>query len=401
MRTIVLILLSLQLLNCKGQSSNSANTDSIHDKLTRPSDVMDTIYEQQHGKIILRFIRNSNDNNIEWKLILTNKNGRELTLHSEHIEKNSGWRYQESVGESPIDLYNIASSYLDEKNLYIIYNRFGEVFIIKYFSFEEEKFEEEKKIIQGYLVSGGFGNMVNRATLKRINNNLYFNLLTGQTGTGTRQSLYKLDLSAFTLKQIKFDEKPKPIKAICISDSGKKWYEQEKRNIEAYNKLSTEEKNKRKSTAPTEREINKLNFLKQYLQKPFYFKEMSTDKDKYEKEETDIKNNGLGWYPLFSARSDDNNNINFQNIGNKEFLPIDNNKINKAEEYLKEAIAPYLTKESLNKIKIIDYIYQSAEGYNIFFFYRDNSSEIKIIRYNNYNNEWLVGDYQEEEIKVD
>ena len=189
----------------------------------------DTIYQQQHNQINLRFTRTSTNTGIEWKTILINRDGKELILNSDSIEKNLAWEHYESVGESPIDLYNIAGSYSDGKNLHVIYNRFGRVFIVKYTLEEAEKFKKEEKTLLRFSASGSFGHMVNQARFIKIRNDVYFSLYTGQSFTGTQTNIFRLNPLSYEIKQIHFQEKPASVKVIHISESGKLRYEQTKR----------------------------------------------------------------------------------------------------------------------------------------------------------------------------
>ena len=344
----------------------------------------DTIYQQQHNQISLRFTRTSTNTGIEWKTILTNRDGKELTLHSDSIEKNLVWEHYESVGESPIDLYNISGSHLDGKNLYIIYNRFGQVFITTYIFLEGEKFEKEEKIIQNSSSSGSFGNMSNQAQFRKIYGNIYFSLYTGHSFTGTRTNIFRLNPITYNIKQIYFKENPVPVKVISVDNFGKIEYEQTKRKIEYYENLSASEKTKNKSIAPTENEIKRLNTIEQYLEKPFYFKVMDINEEKYKEENTNLQNTGITDYPLFGKIEDSHK--------------IDEAKIKYAEQYIKEVLAVYKEKDA-NKIQLLDFIYDSGQKNIIYFFYQKNTKEVKIIRYDNYKNEWLLRDYQEEEVQ--
>ena len=403
MKKTIIILFSLVFLSCKGQTINNSSTQKHPaNSLKITSTIMDTIYKQQFNQIVLNLVRVSNDPKITWEAILINKKGQKVILHSESVEKNMGWKSHEEVGESPIDLYNISGSYLDGNNLYMIYNRFGSVVLVKYHFTEGKNFEKEEKLIDYYLVSGGFGKMINEAQFGKISNELYFNLLVGQDGKGIRQNLYKINLISFDVKKIKFDENPKPVKVIRISNFGKIRYEETEITISNYNKLSPEEKEKNKFIAPTDEQIREFNTLKEYLNDSFYYKEMSIDKRTYEEEKQYLEDIYIEDYPLFAAQENDNDfsGIDFANMEKAEFLPIDKNKIKKAENYLKEVLAISIKKGKINKIKLIDYIYQSKEEYNIFFFYKEDQ-ETKIIRYNNYKNEWLIGRYVEEGIKIE
>ncbi len=358
----------------------------------------ETIYKQQHGNLHLTFDRNNSVDKVEWKTLVTNKKGDTIVLHTDSSEKNIAWKHQETIGESPTSLYNISGSYLDENNLYIIYNRFGELFISKYTFTEKNSFVKEEKIIDSYLTSGGFGRMLNKTDFKKIENKLYFNLFAGQQSSQYKQNLYKMDLNSFLLTRIIFETPKKIFKAVAISEFGIKRYDQLKINIETYSKMSPSEKEKNLFQKPSESQVKSFNLFSKYIDKPFYYYEMSVDKTKKEEVETFLSDNDLEWYPMFSLkRANVENNSGVS--GTYEFLPLDENKIKRSEEYLSKLLTEIENSKYKKKVQILGNIYQSNRDYTIFFFYKETALVTKIIRFQNFENEWIIGDYKEEEIK--
>ena len=125
---------------------------------------------------------------------------------------------------------------------------------------------------------------------------------------------------------------------------------------------------------------------------------MSVDKTKYEDENTFLSDNDLEWYPMFSLeKSNVENNSGVPGI--YEFLPLDENKIKKAEEYLSKLLTEIENSKYKKKLQILGNIYQSNRDYTIFFFYKETPLITKIIRFQNFENEWIIGNYIEEEIK--
>ena len=346
---------------------------------------MDTIYKQKLNELILTFVRTSDDSKVEWKTILKNKSGKEIILHSDSLVKDMGWKYKESVSESPINLYNISSSYLENSNLYIIYNRFGEISLNKFTFLVGDKFDKEEKILDKYLVSGGFGNMVNQCEIKEISGDLYFTLSTGQTGTGAKDDFYKFNLLDFIPKSISFSNYSKKIKTFRISEFGKKKYEQYKSVIDNYNRMSPQEK--KSNVAPTKDEIDANNFTAKYLNNAFNYLYIKDENELKKLEEiTDIEN-----YPLFLKVYGDKGYSD-------EVRIIDENKIRNAEQYIKEAIIISGNYQKGEQITLLDYIYDSGQKNRIYFFYRHKLG-VNIIIFDNYDSEWLLGNYKEQDIK--
>lgn len=365
---------------------------------TKKQYIMDTIYTQHHGKNILIFVRESDNEKVKWKAILRNAENNELVLLSDSIKKNMAWKHHEHVGESPIDLFNITGSYIDGNSLYILYNQFGNIYITKYIINQGDNFKEEKIIIDEYMVSGGFGKMINKAIIKKIKHNLFINLLVGQDGIGVKQNLYKLELERFNIKKLHFQENTKKIKVLYVTEVGKRKYRQKNDHINRYTNLTSKERQIENYRKPTEEEIEEVEILKHYIDIPFFYKQVSTSPEKEQEEMAEIHNLGLDWYKLFS-KEEDSNLFSFGNK-NADFCPIDEKKVANADQFLRKLNTEFgfLNSESQN-LTIIDYIYQNSSEFMIFFFYTDKFNNEKIIRYDNYKNEWLIGDYSEEEIK--
>lgn len=96
---------------------------------------------------------------------------------------------------------------------------------------------------------------------------------------------------------------------------------------------------------------------------------------------------------------------------NKQFirtLDLDKN-IEKVSTEIKNILIDNKLLDKINNFKYLGNIdvsdFKDDERYKIratgmtYFFYQDNNLMKKIIRYNNYENEWLIGNYTEEEIK--
>ena len=379
MKFFLILLATFFFFNCSGQHKK-ANSNS-----TKTDNKMEIIYTKKFDEVLLTFIRSIDDKKIEWKTILKNKNGKEILLDSKQIEKNIGWNFQEKRGESPIDLYNISNSYLESSNLYIISNYFGEIALTKFTFLNGDSFKKEEKILDKYLVSAGFGNMVNRCDIKKTEENLYFNLSSGQSGTGAKDNFYNVNLSNFVPKRINFSGYTKKVKAFQIDEFGKKKYEQEKEIIDNYNKMSTEEKSKH--IAPSKNEIELNNIVGNYLKNSFNYIYID-DESKLKKLEeiTNIKNYSLFLKVYGDIGYSDNEKI------------IDEGKIKKAAKHIEDALLVSGNYKKGDQIKLLDYIYDSGQKNMIYFLYK-HKLKISIILFDNYNSEWLIGDYQEEEIK--
>jgi hypothetical protein len=382
-RSIFILCLSLVLFNCKGQRQNkkekSKTVKHAVIRTVKQIQKMDTIYKQQHDKQLLTFVRNEDSTKVEWKTIFTNNNGNQITIHKDFIEKNIAWKFQSERNESPIDLYNIAGSFVDAQDLYVVYNRFGQVFIAKYNLTDPEKFTKEEEILQQEMASGSFGNFVNEAQFRKINSALFFSLYTGQSFTGTKVYIYKLQSSLKNIKQLAFRTEITKYKTVCVSESGKLGFTQNGKAIAAYDQLNAKEKEASASIAPTKQERVDYELLKKYIDKPFAFVKISNEEEKYKVEEAALENAGLTSYNLFLDETK---------------RKIDSKKFKHAEKYINEVLTSDQTKST---VKILDYIYDNGQENTIYFFC-DDGLRLKIIRYK--NDEWLISNYDELPIQI-
>jgi hypothetical protein len=89
-------------------------------------------------------------------------------------------------------------------------------------------------------------------------------------------------------------------------------------------------------------------------------------------------------------------------------LDLEQNKEKVSEEIKRILTENYLLKqyEKIEYIGNIDVTPFKERGSRslggvTYFFYQDNLTQTKIIRYDSDHNQWLIGDYKEEEIKAD
>lgn len=351
---------------------------------------MDIIYEQRLTNLTLRFLREMDSTKCRWKTTITNKSGKELLIETDSLEKSFAWLHQEAVGESPVNLYNITTAIHNDDDLYIVYNRFGEVVLVKYTFTDGKSFSKKRKIIKGYMASGGFGSMINFGEFKTIEKDIYLYILVGQSFSGAYPHLYKIDHSLFTVHEIQFDDNIPPIKTVTVSEFSKGWMVQEERQIEEWNKMTPKERERNQYMEVPEEEKQKIARLKERLQEKFSYYKLSADEEKRRDEETDISNEGLDNYQIFK----------------------NDHSFNNAPTYIKEVLEVNNQKKITEGIKVLGYIQgkimegpirSDLDDHTIYFFYQEESrslGKIKIIRYDNHPMvcTWFIGDYEEKEL---
>ena len=385
MKLVVILLHCFFFLTAAScQTGNKATTNKQNIKN------METIYESKSADFTIKFQRLSDTLSTTWETIFTNKNGEELILEKDFVEKDSAWLHQETVNESPVDLYNITTSIVDDNFIYIVYNRFGEVYVVKYDWQKKEKINKEKKVIQKYLASGGFGLMKNDGELKKINNILYLYLHVGQSFSGVKSGLYIINTPNFAIAKINFNEEISPIKTTKIKQSAMQWMEQTESSIKEWEKMTAKEKEQNKDAKISDEELNNLKTLKKHSAEEFSYFHLPSDIDKCRDEETRLFNIGFETYSLFSTNTDFNN----------------------GSKYIQAVLVENKTVALNTNIIVVNYIkgkvYETGiknglDDDMIYFFYKDNPlGDVKIIRYNNHPmiGYWYIGNYKEASIAL-
>jgi hypothetical protein len=349
---------------------------------------MEVIYEHQLNNCIIKFEREDTPLSCTWKAIAVTNTNKELILQTDSIEKDTGWLHQETVGESPVDLYNIAAASSEGNEVLIVYNRFGHVYLAKYDLTGQANLTKETKKIKNYLASGGFGAMKNYGEFKKIDNALYLYLHTGQSFSGVHSELYRVTVSPLAIVNINFGKNAQVLKTVQIKASSKIWMQQTEKNIGEWDQMTPEEKKRNKENEISKEDRANLATLKENLNKDFTIFQLGTDESLLRDEETRLSNIGFETHPLFN----------------------DSLSLGKAGIYLQDVLQNDTKNMSKSKITLLGYlkgkVYNEAvknglDDYMIYFFYRDqDSGDIKIIRYNHHPliGYWHIGNYKEEKI---
>lgn len=347
MKNNIIILLHLLILfsSCKGQNNNQLHLNNK----------METIYAKQIENFTIEFLRNNESNRISWETVFVKNETRKI-IFSDKTEKNIGWKSQEERGESPLGLYNVAGSYYDntKQMLYIIYNRFGDVFIHKYHLENDTFSKKAEKKIANYVMSGGFGNLINTADFLEIKDKIYFILTVGQSSIKNPTQLFVLDSNSLeSMKKIKFSLPEKIIKTLFVNEFGKSFFEQEKENINDKNET--------------------LVLVRENVNKKFFFIDMPLDKEKYDARTSELHDYGISNFNLFLK---DNSQTN----------QIDKNKIKSINNYFSEALN--------SSINVLGYLFDEGQENTIYFF-GEEKRIFKIYRFNSYTSELLISNFSE------
>jgi hypothetical protein len=326
--------------------------------------------------------KENSENQTSWKLYLQKEKEDKLILLDSFSLTIPTSKTIFTSNNDILEIPNLLCAIKDDSSIYTFIFKERALWLYRY-NFVEDKFESKRIKIFNMLPGSvdNFGEASFDITHFKISNDDYFNISHHRV-IGRIEMLVKLDKNLFRVNELIFAKVKNKIKVICMSENGEFSIRQSNEIVSDYNKMSIEDK--RKSRKPIE-EIKYLKYTKQYLDKPFYYLKMSHDKKENEDKNTELRNNNLVEFNLFNTTPLSSN--------------FDENKIQKAEQYLKDVLYFNGNKKNVADIKLLGYFYDSGQKNIIYFYYQEVTSDIKIIRYDRYESEWLLGDYKEEEIK--
>ena len=169
------------------------------------------------------------------------------------------------------------------------------------------------------------------------------------------------------VSKIIFNEPDKRVMVYCLSEFGRSYYEQEKRTLENFDSTNLKLRAKVESYKP-------------YLDKPYYYRLLSNNRDERYKQRIEMSNeNRLKGYNLFP-----------EDVHHKPKLL---KKVD-VEHYVNETLGLYGASTDTPPVKFLGNIVTNS---TIYFFYKDNNDNLKILRYISYDKEWLIGSYEEEQ----
>lgn len=355
----IFIILFLTFFHAKGVANQSGK--------------METINTQKHGNIMLNLLRTQTGKMYTWYTVLTNaNNNKQLVIDSDLIE------YEEK-------LYNIIFSYLNDKDLYVFYDKFGSVMMIHYHFTAGYTFDKKVTPISQYLCGSSFGSQSNIFRYVKLNNKIYIYLSSGQHFSNKQESFYTLDLTTSQLRKMIFSGNTKVVVAVYVEN--KTYFD----NI-AYRLL-------------TQERINQINETKKFLEKPYYLYEISSEKEQQEKELEEILSvRSLEKYPTFEKTREEVEKEEEKGLDSSWNRNLKKSKEHKRAEKLMKEILEFTGNKMAGKYKIHDFLY---EGYNnypeyikmYYFFCTDEHNQVQIIRYDMYENLWYIGSFEEIEFE--
>ena len=336
---------------------------------------METIYTQKHNNFTLSLVRTLDKNNYIWQTVITNKNrGEKLVLNADSADR-SKWSYKESIGESPVELYNIIHSILNDKILYVFYDKFGSILMAQYHFTGGTDFDKKETLIGAYLSSGGFGSHESNFRYMKFNNKIYFILSARQQFLDKNEGFYSLDLTTSRLKKIVFTNNSRVFVATYVKHK-------DALDDLAYSFLSEED-------------LARINRTKMFMEKPYYLYEVNNDIEQRKKEINDLLLSVWLFekYPFFGNNNHENDDSSYKN-------PLNGKEKKTVEKYIKE-IFEFTGNTVDKKFEVFDCLYTGTPDYidTYYFFYLDINNHVNIVRYNIYDALWYFGDFDEIALK--
>lgn len=349
---------------------------------------IDTTYKKEYSNFTVLLTRKI-ATTIAWETKLMPKaSNKEIILESFSIERDPNWKRMEGMGYTQLGAYTISTSYINGNDLFIIHQSQNKVYITKYEFSKEFAFTKTKKYIQSHRQTPHTKENEVLSSLLSINNILYANIETKASRLGTAQKLYAINMTALEVKKISFNKKLKLIGLFALREGKKETYNKRLAYINNYTNLDANQK--QKEAVKLEKTKKEVAILEPFIDQEFNYVILSNNKDEHYNQNRDLRILNLRKYPLFTLRSSNK----------QEFLPLDSKKIEKASLYIDEVLQKFDNKKANERVELLGYINQTNPNYFIFFFYKEATSlRTKIIRFNKYSNEWLLGSYTEETIK--
>jgi hypothetical protein len=332
------------------------------------SEKTETIHTQKYGNLTLSLRRTQTGKMYTWYTALTNNN-KQLILDSDLIEHEDKF-------------YNIIYSYLNDKDLYIFYDKFGSVMMIHYHFTAGYTFDKKVTPISQYLCGPGLGDQSNNFRYVKLNSKIYFHLSAGQHFSNKQENFYTLDLTSSRLKKIIFDDKYKVVVAVYMRS--KHYFD----NI-AYQLLTKEEL---EQTLKEREEANK------FIEKPYYLYEISPYKEQQEKELEEILSVwSLEKYPTFEKTGEEMEEKGLDGQWNRDLSKPKERK--RAEKFIREILG-FAGNKMAGKYKMKNFLYEGYSNYPeyvemYYFFCTDEHNQVQIIRYDMYENLWYIGSFEE------
>ncbi|MCD7930930.1 MAG: hypothetical protein LUH15_05970 [Tannerellaceae bacterium] len=260
-------------------------------------------------------------------------------------------------------LYNIIGSFLYNKSLYVVYEKWGIISIYNYEFVDPIKFKIQGRNLAGHMVTPALGPLTSKAIFKNINSDIYLFITMSQgRDTTTPSQLYLIkDIQNMDLLMFK-STSLNSTAILTLNESFKSWVD----DVEEDEIEKLDEDN-----------LKDYKTFIGYREAPYYFKKLSLKKNQKDELSDLSYSDGLVSYHFFNPKK----------------LPLPNRK--EIELTIKEVLT--FCKTDTN-IHYLDYILDELND-TVYFFYKDRKSRVQIITYEIQDSVWKMWDYKTERKK--
>lgn len=349
-KIIIAVFAMIQAEYCYTQQYNGIDTIPVK-----------TVYRQKirdYHESELRLNVSENDMYYIWETVIGHPDYNTILIYRDSLKKdNNKALHCAEHNDSPLHLYTIGGAIEKGVNLYVVYNKFGSVYLANYHFTIDSGYQ--KKELQLFPTINAADPLINVTHFREIEDCIFLYQASGQNFGDKLSALYSIDPKNFEVKEVVFDEDPKIVAGFCTEDgSGERLMD-----LKNYDEPTIDEK-------------KELEWLKKYMRKPYYFIKLSKKEEERNKEIASIYKRGFVFYQF-----------------DKDF-----HYILHARKHIFEVLGFAKIKMKRNNYRMFFEVIQ--DGNNYYFFYQTGKDKkTKIIRYSSDKSYWLISDYKEEKIK--
>lgn len=345
--TIIAVLCFAPAIALKGQID-------IHNN--NKGNIMKIIYEQKIDSLSILLEYSENDNSPQWETkLINNKTKKQISLLLDKKEKKLlSYSPDSSINifkDDFVQLYLILGAYIHERTLYLVYEKWGVVFLYSFEFTGPEVFTSDNRELTGHFVTPAYGLLTSNAVFKKIKSSIYLLLNMGQSSNTRSSSEFYRISDIHTIDKLSFSESStQMIASYGLSTNARNFLA----NVKNENQLS-------------DNTLKYYHYVKQFSEKPYYFKELSLDENKRVKELYEIEVDGLSLYDVYDSIPD---------------IP----GYKKNEEIIKEILSFCEISENIQYLDCLTDEKNSA----FYFFYLDSENQMQIICYKRNECIWAI-----------
>jgi hypothetical protein len=311
------------------------------------TETMDTIYTQTLDSLTIMLQHTKEDGFYLWKTTLSkNKTNKKITLlvDKQTIPQNSV--FGNSINETFTQLYNIIGAYVDKQIIYVVYEKWGTILLYCFEFTAPDQFSIQEKELTGHFVTPAYGFLTSNAIFKKISTSLYLLVNVGQSFNTQKTTQLYLINDIQRIYELSTYSSVCMVATYTLSNDAMQWL-----------------KTIKDDDIMSEDTLARYDFIKQFKDRSYYFKEISSDENKMYEELYDLQTNDLSLYKFTTFPANETINLILNEI--LVFCNIDNN------------------------VKYLDALIDEQNSI-FYFFYLNSDKQIQIVIYEENNSLWKI-----------